>query len=429
MLSKEENELITRIGPGTPMGNTMRRYWIPACLSSEIAEPDGAPVRVKLLGEDLVAFRDTEGRIGLVEEYLPASPRVALFRAQRGMRPALRLSRLEVRRRRHLRRSAERAGGTSVQAQDPPRRLSDRASWAASSGPISGRPSKMPPPPKFAWTQVPEEPPPRHQGHRGMQLAAGARRRHRHLARADPASAADRQLDPRRHQAVEPVRPRQGAEPASSTSPITAISMPASGRSATAEVHVRTYHFIMPFHQIRPSRSESGLPTDAGHIWVPIDDHNCMVYNWIYTHDRCAADRRKTGSNAASATARCMSTRKPSGRCRTGRTITVSTARCRRPRATPASTASTSRTAPCRKAWAGSSTASSEHLGPADKAISQARSCCAKRSRPSKPAGSPAGTGTSYYTVRAGEDVFARDADWHRALAPDITKDKILQTV
>ena len=50
-----------------------------------------------------------------------------------------------------------------------------------------------------------------------------------------------------------------------------------------SEVHVRTYHFIMPFHQIRPSRSESGLPTDAGHIWVPIDDHHCMVYNWIYS--------------------------------------------------------------------------------------------------------------------------------------------------
>src|SRR5689334_9165279 len=69
MLSKEENELITRTGPGTPMGNAMRRYWVPACLSSEIAEPDGAPVRVKLMGEELVAFRDTEGRIGLVEEF------------------------------------------------------------------------------------------------------------------------------------------------------------------------------------------------------------------------------------------------------------------------------------------------------------------------------------------------------------------------
>ena len=71
MLPPQENELITRIGAGTPMGNTMRRYWIPACLSSEIAEPDGPPVRVRLLGEDLVAFRDSDGRIGLVDEFCP----------------------------------------------------------------------------------------------------------------------------------------------------------------------------------------------------------------------------------------------------------------------------------------------------------------------------------------------------------------------
>ena len=50
-------------------------------------------------------------------------------------------------------------------------------------------------------------------------------------------------------------------------------------------VHIRTYQFVMPFHQIRPSRSESGLELDAGHIWVPIDDENCMVYNWSYCPD------------------------------------------------------------------------------------------------------------------------------------------------
>ncbi len=71
MLTKEENELLTHIGPGTPMGNMLRRYWIPACLSEEIPEPDGTPKRVRLLGENLVAFRDSNGRIGLIEEYCP----------------------------------------------------------------------------------------------------------------------------------------------------------------------------------------------------------------------------------------------------------------------------------------------------------------------------------------------------------------------
>jgi phthalate 4,5-dioxygenase len=71
VLSREDNEILTRVGPGTPMGDLLRRYWIPACLSSEVAEPDGPPVRVRLLCEDLVAFRDTNGHVGLVEESCP----------------------------------------------------------------------------------------------------------------------------------------------------------------------------------------------------------------------------------------------------------------------------------------------------------------------------------------------------------------------
>ena len=71
MLSKADNELITRIGPGTPMGELMRQYWIPALISEELPERDGAPCRVRLLGEDLVAFRDSEGKVGLIGANCP----------------------------------------------------------------------------------------------------------------------------------------------------------------------------------------------------------------------------------------------------------------------------------------------------------------------------------------------------------------------
>ena len=71
MLSVEENELLTQTTLGTAMGDTMRRYWIPAVLSWEIPAPDSPPVRVQLLGEKLVAFRDTRGRVGLLEEFCP----------------------------------------------------------------------------------------------------------------------------------------------------------------------------------------------------------------------------------------------------------------------------------------------------------------------------------------------------------------------
>ena len=78
MLSHADNEIVTRTGPGTPMGNVMRRYWVPALMSSEVPEPDCAPVRVQLLGEKLVAFKDTNGKIGLVEEFCPHR-RASLF--------------------------------------------------------------------------------------------------------------------------------------------------------------------------------------------------------------------------------------------------------------------------------------------------------------------------------------------------------------
>ncbi|MPZ51051.1 MAG: Rieske 2Fe-2S domain-containing protein, partial [Dehalococcoidia bacterium] len=69
MLSKEDNEFFTRIGPGTLMGDLIRQYWLPAVLSAELASPDCPPLRLRLLGEDLVAFRDSEGRVGLVSNF------------------------------------------------------------------------------------------------------------------------------------------------------------------------------------------------------------------------------------------------------------------------------------------------------------------------------------------------------------------------
>jgi phthalate 4,5-dioxygenase oxygenase subunit len=69
MLSDELNELVTRTNPGTPMGSLMRRYWLPALLSEEIPEPDCPPVQVRILGEELVAFLDSAGNIGLLEEH------------------------------------------------------------------------------------------------------------------------------------------------------------------------------------------------------------------------------------------------------------------------------------------------------------------------------------------------------------------------
>jgi len=70
MLTQAQNELLTRIGPDTPMGDMLREYWVPACRSAKL-EVDGAPERVRLFGENFVAFRATDGRVGFLQEGCP----------------------------------------------------------------------------------------------------------------------------------------------------------------------------------------------------------------------------------------------------------------------------------------------------------------------------------------------------------------------
>ena len=155
MLAREENELITHIDPETPMGNTMRRYWMPALLAWELPEADCPPVRVKLLGEDLVAFRDTLGRIGLIDEYCPHR-RVSLFFGRNeecGLRCVYHGWKFDV-------------DGHCVDMMNEPEELNFKNKVRTNAYPTvevggiiwtyMGPPALQPPPPKFAWTQVPE---------------------------------------------------------------------------------------------------------------------------------------------------------------------------------------------------------------------------------------------------------------------------------
>ena len=71
MLTTEDNDLLTKVGPGTPMGDLFRRFWLPCLLQDELPGNDCTPVRVRLLGEDLIAFRDSSGRIGVFDAFCP----------------------------------------------------------------------------------------------------------------------------------------------------------------------------------------------------------------------------------------------------------------------------------------------------------------------------------------------------------------------
>jgi len=71
MLTKDQNELLCRVEGSAPMGGIMRHHWLPVCLSEEVAEKDGAPVKARLVGEDLVVFRDSNGKLGVLDEHCP----------------------------------------------------------------------------------------------------------------------------------------------------------------------------------------------------------------------------------------------------------------------------------------------------------------------------------------------------------------------
>ena len=187
MLSQEQNELLTRVGPGTPMGDVLRRYWIPALLDWELPAPDCTPVRMRLMGEDLVAFRDTSGRIGVLDENCPHRL-TSLWLArneENGLRCVYHGWKFDV------------TGQCVDQMNEPEQfasKIKTRSYPAVEKGGVvwvyMGPEDKQPPLPNFAWTQVGED-------HRvvtkvveecnWLQALEGG---HRHLARADHASDA-----------------------------------------------------------------------------------------------------------------------------------------------------------------------------------------------------------------------------------------------
>ena len=123
MLNAEDNRLLTDISPGSPMGNLMRQYWMPVMLSEELPEADGNPVRLTVLCEDLVIFRGHRRAGRPVLGVLPPPPRLPLLRQERGGRPPLSVSRLEVRRHGAVSRHAERAAREQLQEQAPTGRV------------------------------------------------------------------------------------------------------------------------------------------------------------------------------------------------------------------------------------------------------------------------------------------------------------------
>jgi phthalate 4,5-dioxygenase len=425
MLSREDNELLTRITPGTPMGDTLRRYWMPALMASELIEPDGAPVRVRLLGEDLVAFRDTQGRVGLLDEYCPHR-RASLFfgrNEQCGLRCAYHGWKYDVE-------------GRCVDMMNEPEELHFKDKIHITTYPTvemggiiwtyMGPKEHTPAPPKFAWTQAPAT-------HRNVTKV---------IQECNWLQALEGGIDtshaPIMHRLITHNTKRPGIKLASpfvrGKAPHLVVDITDYGYQYAglrpldeADMHIRTYHFVMPFHQIRPSQSDAGQPMVAGHIWVPMDDDNTMVYNWMY----CLTDTPMTDEER-------LEVRAGNGPLDVDQT----TFRSRKNRAnnylidrqvqkTETFTGIDGiniQDRAIQESMGRICDRTKEHLGPADKAIIQARRLLLGAVKTVQAGGTPAGVAPSYYPLRASEGVIPRDADWRELLTPEMAGTE-MQTV
>jgi phenylpropionate dioxygenase-like ring-hydroxylating dioxygenase large terminal subunit len=194
-----------------------------------------------------------------------------------------------------------------------------------------------------------------------------------------------------------------------------------------AEMHIRTYHFIMPFHQIRPSKAESGIPLDAGHIWVPIDDETTAVYNWFYSPGAALQedDRLERGLGNGP-----MHVDPTTFRSKANRSNNYLLDRLvQKTESYTGIDGINVQDRAIQESMGRIVDRSKEHLGPADKAIIQARRLLRQAVKTVEAGGSPDGTGASYYTLRAHEAVLPRAADWREELTPEMKQEAILQTV
>jgi phthalate 4,5-dioxygenase oxygenase subunit len=284
MLRPEDNVKITRVGPGTPCGDLMRRYWQPFLLSSELPEADCPPVRVRLLCEDLVAFRDTDGRVGLIDAHCPHRRAPMFFgrNEECGMRCVYHGWKFD--RNGDCVDMPSEPAGTPLQA-----RVKIKAYPTFEGGGVvwayMGPREHMPAPPDYEWMRAPET-------HRFVSktyedcnflqaLEGGLDTAHSSYAHNN--DIANRNMPRNRDKA-----PRLDVE-------LTDYGYRyiSTRQSAEKDAYVRVYQYIMPAQQIRGSiikieGGRSDRPRFDGHIWVPIDDESCFVFNTMYSYDASA---------------------------------------------------------------------------------------------------------------------------------------------
>jgi len=309
VLSTEANNRLARVGPGTPAGALFRSYWLPFALSSELPEADGAPIRVRILGEDLVAYRDSAGKLGLVDAFCPHRRAPMFFgrNEEQGLRCVYHGWKFD------------RTGACVDMPSEPADSLFKTKVTIAAYPTWEGG--------GMIWTYLgPAESAPPLPDYEFVRAPATHRYVSKQVQDCNYLQALEGGLDSSHatimHRAeigdltwladYDRTVPRIGVEP-------TPYGYQYSGvRNVEGKQWVRLYQYIMPAIQMRGRIegsfggnlsyvTEDDVPTINGHVWVPIDDETVAVYNFLYssdpakpvTHAFAMASERRDGRNDA----------------------------------------------------------------------------------------------------------------------------------
>jgi len=292
MLSGEENELLARVGPGTAGGVLFRQYWLPAFPSEDLAAPDSDPVRIRLLGEDLIAFRDTSGRVGIVANNCPHRGASLFFgrNEEDGLRCVYHGWKFD-------------ASGSCVDMPNEPAESDFKAKVKAVAYPTLEQggvvfvymgPEASPPAlPRLEWTLVPHN-----------QRYISMRWEYCNWAQAleggidsSHSSFLHSRLNPEEYTGSQRrglIYKTRDTHPRFEVVDTDYGVLVGARRNAEEDSYYwRITQFLMPFYQMIPPYGES--PKLSGHAWVPIDDENVMTWSVTWHPSRALTEREVDG--------------------------------------------------------------------------------------------------------------------------------------
>ena len=287
MFTHEDNELLCRTGRDTPMGQLLREYWHPLLLTTELPAPGGPPMRVRLLGEDLVAFRDHQGRVGLLEERC-AHRQASLFFGRNeecGLRCAYHGWQYDVTGQCVDMPNERTESSFAAKVQQPayPTRERNGLVWA-----YLGARSDPPPLPDLEWNMVPEE---------RVHVTKVLRQCNwvqtlegdidsSHVNFLHGALFTDENDEGKLAYWRRDTSPRMEAV---DTDYGTIVG--ARRRADDDSYFYRVSVFLLPYHTFVAPVFSWSIP---GHAWVPVDDYNTMVYNIFWNPHSEISDEWRT---------------------------------------------------------------------------------------------------------------------------------------